>query len=154
MTLWSTASVGKEGKFLELYALRSFAQNPQTGYDLIKQIEKKTDGGWVPSKGLVYPLLDEMEEKGFIEVQEVGERSKKIYKITKKGLEELEFIKEKHKEMEERFDTFRKLFFDTFLPPEESEIAELFHELKRKAVESKDKERTKNLLRKVLEELS
>ena len=154
MTLWSTASVGKERKFLELYALRAIASTPQAGYDLLKDIEGKTDGKWVPSKGLIYPLLDEMEEKGLIEIQEIGERSKKIYRITEKGQKELETVKEKYKETQKRFDTFRKLFFGTFLPSEELEVAELFHTLMRKVMESPDKEKAKKVLQKALEELS
>jgi DNA-binding PadR family transcriptional regulator len=153
MTLWSTASVGKERKFLELYALKTISSAPQTGYDLLKSIEKKTDGKWVPSKGLIYPLLDEMEENGLIEIQEVGERSKKIYKITEKGVKELNTIREKHKELHNRFDIFRKLFFETFFSPEEQETAELFRVLRKKVMESSDKEEAKRLLQKVVEEI-
>lgn len=154
MTLWSTASVGKERKFLELYALKAISSQPQAGYDLIKDIEKRTDGRWVPSKGMIYPLLDEMEERGLITIQEIGERSKKIYTITEKGLEELKKVKEKHKEIEKRLEIFRRLFFGTFLSPDELELAELLHTLRRKAIESPDRERTKKLLQKVVEELS
>lgn len=153
MTLWSTASVGKERKFLELYALKTIASRPQTGYDLLKEVEKKTGGGWIPSKGLVYPLLDEMEARGLIRVKEVGERSKKIYEITEEGMKELGSVVEKHKEMQERFDTFRRLFFETFLPSEELEMAEIFYELRKRILESKDKERAYALLKQVLEEI-
>jgi DNA-binding PadR family transcriptional regulator len=152
MTLWSTASVGKERKFLELYILKTISKSPQAGYDVLKGIEKKTNGKWVPSKGMLYPLLDEMEENELIEIQEIGYRSKKIYKITEKGLTELETVKEKHKEIKKRFDTFRKLFFDTFFPPEELELAELFFELRRKFMQSADKEKAKKVLEKALEE--
>lgn len=154
MTLWSTASVGKERKFLELYILRTISNTPQAGYDVLKGIEKKTDGKWVPSKGMLYPLLDEMEENNLIEIQEIGDRSKKIYKITEKGLNELETVKEKHKEIHKRFDTFRKLFFETFFPPEELELAELFFEIKKKLMQSKNKKRTKKILKQALEELN
>lgn len=153
MTLWSTASVGKEKKFLELYALRVISVNPQTGYDIIKSIEEKTDGEWVPSKGMVYPLLDEMEENELITIQKVGERSKKIYTITEKGLKELELVKKKHEEIDERFRMFRKLFFETFFPPEEVELAELFFTLRRKVMKTPDKEKAKMLLQTIMEEI-
>jgi DNA-binding PadR family transcriptional regulator len=153
MTLWSTASVGKERKFLELYALRVISSTPQAGYDLIKGIERKTNGKWVPSKGMVYPLLDEMEGEGLIEIQEIGERSKKIYRITEKGWRELESVRKKHEEIQTRLTTFRKLFFETFLPPQESELAELFYKLQRKVRETADKEKAKILLQKVTEEI-
>lgn len=154
MTLWSTASIGKEKKFLELYTLKMLSKSPQTGYDLLKDIEGKTNGKWVPSKGMVYPLLDEMEEKGLIELHAVGERSKKIYKITEKGLVELSLLKKKHKEIRKTLDTFSHLFFETFLPPEEVEFAELFHTLRRKAMDSPDKEKVRKVFQKALEELS
>jgi DNA-binding PadR family transcriptional regulator len=154
MTLWSTASVGKERKFLELYVLRSTASNPQSGYDMLKDIESKTDGKWVPSKGMIYPLLDEMEEKGLIEIQEIGERSKKIYRITKKGLKKLDAIKEKHKEIQKNMETFRTLFMETLMPQQEREFAEFFHTLRKKVIESPDKEKVKRVLQKALEELS
>ncbi|MBU7015696.1 MAG: PadR family transcriptional regulator [Theionarchaea archaeon] len=154
MTLWSRASVGKEHTFLELYTLRILSQAPCAGYDLIKDIEERTDGKWVPSKGMVYPLLNRMEEKGLIEVLEVGERSKKLYTITEKGKKELDLLKERHKEINERFNTFRKLVFETFFPPEEAELAELFFALRRKVMEAPDKERAKKSLQQLLEEFS
>ncbi|MGC1120690.1 MAG: helix-turn-helix transcriptional regulator [Candidatus Methanofastidiosia archaeon] len=154
MTLWSRASVGKERKFLELYTLRILSQTPSSGYDLIKDIEEKTDGKWVPSKGMVYPLLDKMEEKGMIKVKEVGERSKKLYTITEKGERELDLLKDQHKEINERFNIFRKLFFETFFPAEEAELAELFFTLRKKVMETPDKERAKKSLQKFVEEFS
>ena len=154
MTLWSTASVGRERKFLELYVLRSTASNLQSGYDMLKDIESKTDGKWVPSKGMIYPLLDEMEEKGLIEIQEIGERSKKLYRITEKGLKKLEAIKEKHKEIQKNMETFRTLFMETLMPQQEREFAELFHMLRKKMIESPDKKKVKRVLQKALEELS
>jgi DNA-binding PadR family transcriptional regulator len=154
MTLWSRASVGKERKFLELYTLRILSQTPSSGYDIIKDIEEKTDGKWVPSKGMVYPLLDRMEETGLIRVQEVGERSKKLYTVTEEGKRELDLLKERHKEIHERFNIFRKLFFETFFPAEEAELAELFFALRKKVMEAPDKERAKKSLQKVVEELS
>lgn len=154
MTLWSTASVGKEKKFLELYTLKMLSRKPQTGYSLLKDIERKTNGRWVPSKGMVYPLLDEMEERGLIELHAVGERSKKIYKITEKGLEELNLLRGKRKEIQKTLDTFSHLFFETFLPAEEVELANLFHALRRKAMDSSDKEKAKKVLQRAMEELS
>ena len=137
-----------------MYVLRSTASNPQSGYDMLKDIESKTDGKWVPSKGMIYPLLDEMEEKGLIEIQEIGERSKKIYRITEKGLKKLEAIKEKHKEIQKNMETFRTLFMETLMPQQEREFAELFHMLRKKMIESPDRKKVKKVLQNALEELS
>ncbi|MBU6998073.1 MAG: helix-turn-helix transcriptional regulator [Theionarchaea archaeon] len=154
MTLLDRASVGKEHKFLEFFTLRVLSQTPSAGYDLIKKVEEKTDGRWVPSKGMVYPLLDRMEQKGLIKVQEIGERSKKLYTITEKGERELEHIEEHHKEINERFNIFRKLFLETLFPSEEAELAELFLALRKKVMEAPDKERAKESLQKFMEEFS
>jgi DNA-binding PadR family transcriptional regulator len=95
-----------------------------------------------------------MEETGLIRVQEVGERSKKLYTVTEEGKRELDLLKERHKEIHERFNIFRKLFFETFFPAEEAELAELFFALRKKVMEAPDKERAKKSLQKVVEELS
>lgn len=153
MTHWSSTSAGKEKKFLEHYILHSLSQTPQTGYDLIKEIERKTDGKWVPSKGLIYPLLDELEKNNLIEIHEFGERSKKIYKITEKGQSELNSLKKRHEEMQERFDTIRKLFLETFVPQDERETAELFYLLRKKVMESPDRKEIMVRLQKFVEEL-
>ncbi|MGD2072655.1 MAG: PadR family transcriptional regulator [Candidatus Thorarchaeota archaeon] len=154
MTFWESDSKGREGKFLKLYALRTISCKPQTGYDLLKDIEKKTNGKWVPSKGMIYPLLDDMEKEGLIEIQEIGERSKKIFRITPKGEHLLEKIMAKHKEIERQLDVFRKLFFQTFFPQENVELAELFYIMRGKLMDYPDKEKAKKILKKTLEELS
>jgi hypothetical protein len=46
------------------------------------------------------------------------------------------------------------LFFETFFPAEEAELAELFFALRKKVMEAPDKERAKKSLQKVVEELS
>jgi DNA-binding PadR family transcriptional regulator len=154
MTFWESDSKGREGKFLKLFALQTISRNPQTGYDLLKDIERKTDGKWVPSKGMIYPLLDDMEKEGLIEIQEIGERSKKIFRITPKGENLLEKVMDKHKEIENQLDVFRKLFFQTFFTQEKVELAELFHILRGKLMDYPDKKEAKKILKKTLEELS
>lgn len=154
MTFWNADSKGREGKFLRLYALRTISRNPQTGYDLLKDIEQKTNGKYIPSKGMIYPLLDDMEENGLIEIQEIGERSKKIFRITPKGKTLLDTIMAKHVEIEKQLDVFRKLFFQIFFPQEDMELAELFYILRGKLMEYPDKEKARNILNKIIEELS
>lgn len=154
MTFWESDFKGREGKFLKLYTLRVISRHPQTGYDLLKDIEKKTDGKWIPSKGMIYPLLDDMEKEGLIEIQEIGERSKKIYRITPQGENLLNKVVAKHREIEKHLDVFRKLFFQTFFPPENLELAELFYTLRGRLMDYPDQEKAKIILNKVIEELS
>jgi DNA-binding PadR family transcriptional regulator len=41
----------KERSLATLFILYSLYQEPKSGYDLLKEIAKKTEGKWVPSKG-------------------------------------------------------------------------------------------------------
>jgi len=49
---------------LKFLILKLLNKKPRYGYEIIKEIEKKTDRK--PSQGLVYPILHEFEEKGFV----------------------------------------------------------------------------------------
>src|SRR5690242_2922339 len=37
---------------------------PQNGYQLIQEIERRTEGLWKPSPGSVYPALQQLEDEG------------------------------------------------------------------------------------------
>ncbi|MFH1394179.1 MAG: PadR family transcriptional regulator [Candidatus Micrarchaeota archaeon] len=55
------------------------------GYELIKKIQK--DGGFPCTANRIYPVLAELNEKGFItqKTEMHGKRAKKLYKITPMG---------------------------------------------------------------------
>ncbi|QKQ99016.1 PadR family transcriptional regulator [Metallosphaera tengchongensis] len=55
-----------------------------TGAQIIREIEKITQGLWRPSPGAVYPALDKMESEGLIKVAKV-EGAQKFYEITDEG---------------------------------------------------------------------
>jgi len=92
---------------LKFLILKLLNKKPRYGYEIIKEIEKKTDRK--PSQGLVYPILHEFEEKGFVkatwDVEKKGP-SRKYYRITDKGKKE--FKKAKGRLME----AFNTLFGD------------------------------------------
>ena len=46
---------------------RSSAQN---GYQLIQEIERRTEGVWKPSPGSVYPALQQLEDEGLVQAAE------------------------------------------------------------------------------------
>lgn len=62
-----------------------------------------------PSSSFVYPALTRLERSGFIEVLDKGEREKKRYKITKKGLDYLTQHEKELNEMIKRFRIFAEL---------------------------------------------
>lgn len=68
---------------LRLVALFFIEQQPRHGYDLIKAIEDKTGGIYVPSPGVIYPALTFLEEAGY--VTSTPEANKVLYTITEQG---------------------------------------------------------------------
>ena len=67
-------------------------KNGISGYDIIQEIDKKFKGMWKASAGTIYPLLSRLSEKEYISIEEVIEnnRLKKLYRITEKGINELQ----------------------------------------------------------------
>jgi DNA-binding PadR family transcriptional regulator len=68
---------------LQLIALALIAEQPRHGYEIIKLLEEKTDGGYSPSPGMVYPTLTYLEEADYVTAQADG--AKKLYSITDAG---------------------------------------------------------------------
>ena len=73
---------------LQLVLLALLAQQPSHGYELIKALEERSGGFYVPSPGVVYPALTYLEEIGHASV--AAEGSKKLYSITDAGREYLD----------------------------------------------------------------
>lgn len=72
---------------LRLVALYLIEQQPRHGYDIIKAVEEKSAGFYVPSPGVIYPALTFLEEAGYVTSQADG--NKKLYAITDEGREHL-----------------------------------------------------------------
>ena len=53
------------------------------GYEMMKALEEKSEGFYVPSAGTIYPTLQLLQDRGFVTVSE--EEGKKIYHITEAG---------------------------------------------------------------------
>lgn len=73
---------------LRLIMLAMLAEQPRHGYEIIKAIEDRMGGAYVPSAGVVYPTLTLLEETGQIEVVQ-SEGAKKLYAITAAGRDTL-----------------------------------------------------------------
>ena len=85
---------GRGGRFfdqgdLRLVILAMLAEQPRHGYELIKEIEERLGGAYVPSPGVVYPTLTWLEELGYAALAEGG-GAKKLYSVTPEGLTFLE----------------------------------------------------------------
>lgn len=105
---------------LTIYLLCSLKKKPKSGYDLLVEIKKKTEGTWVPSKGTIYPLLKQLEKDGFIKVKRKDKRSKNIFETTLKGKKIISNQKKEGVIMMKKFMQFRNLF--TEIIEEDSQI--------------------------------
>ncbi len=63
--------------------LALLADKPSYGYELIKALEERSGGYYIPSPGMIYPALTYLEELGHATVEIVGTR--KLYRITDDG---------------------------------------------------------------------
>jgi DNA-binding PadR family transcriptional regulator len=76
-----------------LIILDILRENELHGYAIAEKIEEYY-GIEKPSSGLIYPLLSKLKGEGLVEVCKIGEREKKIYRITESGLKYLDERKE------------------------------------------------------------
>jgi DNA-binding PadR family transcriptional regulator len=76
------------GPDLQLLILALLAEKPSHGYELIKALEDRSGGFYVPSPGMIYPALTYLEEIGYATVEAEGAR--KLYAITESGRRHLE----------------------------------------------------------------
>jgi len=73
---------------LQLMILGLLAEKPRHGYEIIKALDERSKGFYVPSPGMVYPALTYLEEIGHATVEPEGTR--KLYHITAAGTEHLQ----------------------------------------------------------------
>jgi DNA-binding PadR family transcriptional regulator len=64
-------------------ALLLLAEEPRNGYQIMQQVEERSDGVWRPSPGSVYPALAQLEDEGLIRSQESDGR--KLFALTDAG---------------------------------------------------------------------
>jgi DNA-binding PadR family transcriptional regulator len=72
---------------LQLLILKLLDEKSRYGYEIIKELEERSKGFYVPSPGMVYPALTYLEEIGHATVAADGAR--KLYSITDAGKEHL-----------------------------------------------------------------
>ncbi|MDQ3527658.1 MAG: PadR family transcriptional regulator [Actinomycetota bacterium] len=73
---------------LRLYLLSLLADGPRHGYDVIRDLEDRSQGLYSPSAGTVYPRLAKLEEEGLVERADEGRKA--MYRITAAGLREVQ----------------------------------------------------------------
>lgn len=68
--------------------LRLLAEEPMHGYQIIHEIETRSDGAWKPKAGSVYPTLQLLVDEGLLRAQEAD--GKRSYSLTDSGKLEAE----------------------------------------------------------------
>jgi DNA-binding PadR family transcriptional regulator len=64
-------------------ALLLLAEEPRNGYQIMQEVQERSDGVWRPSPGSVYPALAQLEDEGLIRSQESDGR--KLFALTDEG---------------------------------------------------------------------
>ena len=64
-------------------ALLLLAEEPRNGYQIMQEVEERSEGVWSPSPGSVYPALAQLEDEGLIRSEEIDGR--KLFVITDAG---------------------------------------------------------------------
>jgi DNA-binding PadR family transcriptional regulator len=73
--------------FSRFYILTVLYEGPAHGYSILSRFKKRIGKEISPS--LVYPFLQQLEEKGLVKhsIKSVGEKEKKVFELTKEGRE-------------------------------------------------------------------
>ena len=97
--------------------LRKIAQNPCHGYEILQDIDSKTEGAWRPGAGSIYPILKRLVANGYIKV-EAGVRGedRKVYSITEKGLESIKEDEKMFLNSGRNWMAMRRLFVEMIQP--------------------------------------
>src|ERR1035441_5342302 len=64
------------------YMLRKISKNPCHGYEILQEIDAKTEGAWRPGAGSIYPILKKLLENGYIQSDQKTGADRRIYSIT------------------------------------------------------------------------
>ncbi len=73
---------------LRLLILKLISEEPRHGYEIIREIEARTGGAYVPSPGVIYPALEALLDLGWVRAEADG--SRRSFRLTEEGEAELE----------------------------------------------------------------
>jgi DNA-binding PadR family transcriptional regulator len=63
--------------------LALLAEKPMHGYQVIQELEARSEGRWRPSAGSIYPTLQQLEDEGLVRSQEIDGR--RVFSLTDAG---------------------------------------------------------------------
>ena len=103
---------------LHFYALWKVSTNPISGYQLMQDIEAKTEGAWRPGPGAIYPVLKKLAAEGHIKEMKGAKKgsSQTVYEITVAGKGKIAGAKKAFRSSGERWTLMRRVFSDAMEP--------------------------------------
>src|SRR4029450_11792687 len=102
--------------------LGSLADQPRTGYALVKHFEQSLAYAWPGSHSQIYPERARLLDGGLIEQTGSGARNSKTYAITQSGLDEIRrWLRDTAPDRRVRSDAALRGFFLWLLDPAEAE---------------------------------
>lgn len=83
---------GMRGRFfgpgeVRLALLSLLGERPKHGYELMGELEERSDGAYRPSAGTVYPTLQQLEDEGL--ATSASSEGRNVYRLTPDGEREL-----------------------------------------------------------------
>ncbi len=84
---------------MKMFILHLLLKEALYGNQIIDQIKQKLQYKWEPSPGMIYPLLRQLEDSGFVISWwlEPDKKSIRYYRITEEGTSHLERLKIRYK---------------------------------------------------------
>lgn len=103
------------------FILKLLSERPMHGFEIMEEIFQRTFGMWRPGPSSIYPALIQLEEEGYIEpvitqrregrsTTGGGEKSRRPYRISKKGTEVLKDYERFRKEWLENVSQLRRMW--------------------------------------------
>jgi DNA-binding PadR family transcriptional regulator len=87
-------------KYLILSVLE---EGPKHGYEIIREVERRAQGAYVPSPGTVYPTLQMLEDMGL--VRSVAREERRVYELTDAGRQ---YLSEHQEEARQAWTQFER----------------------------------------------
>jgi DNA-binding PadR family transcriptional regulator len=112
--------------YISLMALRyallgALADQPRTGYELLKHFQQSLAYAWPASHSQIYPELARLLEDGLIEQTGSGARNSKTYAVTEAGIAEIRaWLRDTTPDRRVRSDAALRTFFLWLLDPAEA----------------------------------
>lgn len=104
---------------LRYYILSRAAEMPVHGYQLMQEVESKTNGAWRPGPGTMYLMLKELRSSGLVQPtasQEERGTGTRAYTITEEGKQVLADTKKSFTTMGQRMSSMRGLLIEMIDP--------------------------------------